>query len=199
MNTASLEKRSLRKKIRQQRKSLSRQQQKLANEKLSRNLKKSQILLAHRNIALYLGNEGEICPSNLIAYLLKCRRRVYLPVLHPLSKSNMMFCEVKKSSAFRKNRFGILEPVLGTSKMIPARCLSLVLMPLVAFDLQGNRMGMGGGFYDRTFAYKLHRPQSKPDLVGLAHDFQKVDNLPKERWDVPMKAVATELKLYSFN
>ena len=64
--------------------------------------------------------------------------------------------------------------------------MKLVFMPLVGFDILGGRLGMGGGYYDKTFATR------ESLLVGLAHDCQKVDSLPIESWDVPLDAIATD-------
>jgi 5-formyltetrahydrofolate cyclo-ligase len=75
--------------------------------------------------------------------------------------------------------------------------LDLVLTPLVAFDAQGHRLGMGGGFYDRSFAYLLrHSRWLRPRLIGLAYDFQRQTRLPHQPWDVPLHAIATDHRLY---
>jgi 5-formyltetrahydrofolate cyclo-ligase len=77
--------------------------------------------------------------------------------------------------------------------------LDLVLTPLVGFDHKGNRLGMGGGYYDRSFAFLLRRQNwKKPRLVGLAYDFQQLDKLPAKNWDVPLTAVATDTHWHSF-
>ncbi len=86
-----------------------------------------------------------------------------------------------------RNRFLIPEPVPKYAE-VSANRLDLVLMPLVGFDKCGNRLGMGGGFYDRTFACNLLRPK----LVGLAHHLQEVDSLAVDNWDIPLNAVATD-------
>jgi 5-formyltetrahydrofolate cyclo-ligase len=70
-------------------------------------------------------------------------------------------------------------------------------MPLVAFDEQGNRLGMGGGFYDRTLAYlKYRQHRRKPVLAGLAHEIQKIGQLTTQSWDIPLDCIITENKLY---
>src|SRR5687767_13746260 len=89
----------------------------------------------------------------------------------------------------RRNRFGIPEP---TGRRCAPQQLDLVLLPLVAFDRRGARLGMGGGFYDRTFAFLRVAGRRKPRLVGLAHHFQEVAQLPREPWDVPLAAIVTE-------
>ena len=99
----------------------------------------------------------------------------------------------------RPNRYRIPEPDARYCRAMKRQFLSLVLMPLVAFDAKGNRLGMGGGYYDRAFnqtqwPYKTRRPL----LVGVAHEFQRVPELPTESWDVPLDAVITEREIYRF-
>lgn len=187
----------LRKKIRHQRRQLSPLKQKNASIRLIRILKRTGLLLKGKHIALYLGNDGEICPRSLIPLLAKWGKKAYLPVIHPLNKQEITFCQLSKATSFTKNRFGIEEPVFKSSTRMNARQLSTVLMPLVAFDENGNRMGMGGGFYDRAFDYKHQSKRSKPRLIGLAHEMQKQHALPVNNWDVPVNAIVTDKAIYA--
>ncbi|CCQ09874.1 5-formyltetrahydrofolate cyclo-ligase [Pseudoalteromonas luteoviolacea B = ATCC 29581] len=98
----------------------------------------------------------------------------------------------------KANAYGILEPVLNCSEVCPIAQLDLLLMPLVAFDKQGNRMGMGGGYYDRTLASYYKQNWETPRLIGLAHDCQQVDELPTEVWDVPLQAILTPTRFYQW-
>jgi 5-formyltetrahydrofolate cyclo-ligase len=91
------------------------------------------------------------------------------------------------------NCFGIPEPAGASGRWLRGAELDVVLAPLVAFDRAGHRLGMGGGFYDRTFRFVVRRAEwRRPWIIGLAYDFQRVDALPVERWDVPLHAVVTE-------
>jgi len=193
----NLAKKNLRTTIRTQRRALSIQQQKSASKKLISHLKISGLLQRHQYIALYLANDGEISPNELIPQLHKFNKQVYLPVIHPLKKQQMVFCQITSTTKFRKNCYGIDEPVFKFSRRLSAKCLSLVFMPLVAFDDNGNRMGMGGGFYDRSFAFKLNEKKARPTLIGLAHDFQKQASLPLEPWDIPLHGIMTEKEFYT--
>jgi len=193
---AKTTKRSLRANIRRQRRALSTLQQKKASVKLLSRINTCQLLLGRTDVALYLGNDGEICPKLLIQRLWKYKKKAYLPVIHPLKKQQIIFCCVTPHTLFKKNRFGIEEPIFKYTQRLQANRLSLVLLPLVAFDDAGNRMGMGGGFYDRAFAFKHHKENVRPRLVGLAHDFQKQESLPVEPWDVPLYGVITEKYSY---
>ena len=97
-----------------------------------------------------------------------------------------MFLRYQPDTKMIKNKFGIPEPQLNVQNIMPIDELDIVFTPLVAFDKQGNRLGMGGGFYDRT----LQNWRQKSFLpVGLAHRCQEVDNLPVESWDMPLFTV----------
>ena len=196
--TAQANKKRLRDIIRRQRRSLSNTQQEQASKNLIKQIKRSKLLLKHQHIALYLGNDGELNPEILINILWKYKKQAYLPVIHPLLKNKLCFCHIKPNTQFIKNRYGILEPSYKYTKSIQQRHLSLVLMPLVAFDNKGNRMGMGGGFYDRSFAYKAKKKQSKPKLIGIAHAFQEQKSLPIEKWDIPLDGVLTDQHFFQF-
>tara|TARA_R110001592_G_scaffold204098_1_gene454112 strand:+ start:20997 stop:21665 length:669 start_codon:yes stop_codon:yes gene_type:complete len=195
------DKKQLRVKIRALRQSLSHAQQRKASDKLIKQINQSKLLLKHKHTALYLGNDGELNPQKLIKQLWKQKKQAYLPVIHPIYSNRLCFCLVTPDTKFIKNKFGIQEPDFKYSKCIPKQYLSLVLMPLVAFDTAGNRMGMGGGFYDRSFAYKAKTgtKHSKPKLIGIAHAFQEQTYLPLEKWDIPLEGVLTDQKFHQFN
>jgi len=192
----SSNKQALRAKIRAQRRALSPKQQKTANAQLHKHLERSLILLRAKHIALYLGSDGEICPKALISHYLKRKKQLYLPVLHPIKKNHMVFCPVTSTTKLKKNHFGILEPDIRNSSCMTANLLSLVLLPLVAFDSKGNRMGMGGGYYDRAFEFKQKTSRHSPRLIGLAHELQKQEQLPTESWDIPLFAIFTDQQIY---
>jgi 5-formyltetrahydrofolate cyclo-ligase len=132
----------------------------------------------------------------LINELWNTGQAIYLPVIHPFNGANLLFQRYEKNSPMRANRYGILEPKLNCSQICPLPELDYVLMPLVAFDKFGNRLGMGGGFYDRTLARLYEQHWQQPQLIGLAHACQQVDELPIESWDVPLKTIITPDKTY---
>lgn len=186
----------LRQNIRSQRQSLSKLQQRIASRKLCEQVRRTPAFNRSKRIAVYLASDGEINLQPLIELCWKLGKSVYLPVLHPVKHNRLWFTPFTPDTKLRPNRYKILEPKLKHSG-VPAWALNLVLMPLVAFDEQANRMGMGGGYYDRTFAFTLQkRGLSGPKLLGMAHDFQRVESLPLAVWDVPLKGVITELKRY---
>ncbi|PJG84532.1 5-formyltetrahydrofolate cyclo-ligase [Conservatibacter flavescens] len=135
------------------------------------------------HIALYLSFDGEISTQSLINALWQQGKSVYLPVLHPFSQGHLLFLAYMPTTQMQVNAFGILEPQLDIRAVWPSEQLDIIFTPLVAFDQQKNRLGMGGGFYDRT----LENWQQKHFIpVGLAHACQQVDMLPVESWDIPL-------------
>ncbi len=179
--------------MRQKRRELSARQQQKAAKDLALSLKTSDLFKRCKHVATYLANDGEIDPSLFIKQLWKSKKYAYLPVLHPVKKNSLWFYPYNKNTQLKPNRFGILEPSLKNKRRIPPWALNLVLFPLVAFDSKGGRLGMGGGFYDRTFEFT----QDRTKRYGLAHHFQEVDKLPTEPWDIPLHGVATDKKLFS--
>ncbi len=123
---------------------------------------------------------------------------IYLPVLSPL-KNSLYFAPFTPDSQLSRNRFGICEPDCSPAQWLRAQQLDVILLPLVAFDDAGNRLGMGGGFYDRTLAFLQHRQhRRKPALIGLAHEIQHSERLATESWDIPLDAIATEQRFLVF-
>ncbi len=163
---------------------------------LYQNIIKEKIWRCSQHIALYLANDGEIDPYLFIDHARLLGKKIYLPILAPL-KNSLYFAPYEAGQHLKFNRFNIAEPVCHPSKWKTAGQLDLLLLPLVAFDTHGNRMGMGGGFYDRTLAYLQHRRfWKKPTLVGLAHEIQKVEQLNTQRWDIPLEYIITEKRCY---
>lgn len=147
-------------------------------------------------VACYLAGDGEMDLAPTLARLWNAGKQVYLPSLHG---SSLWFLPAIPATPMLRNRFGIPEPAVGPGTRVAPFALDLVLMPLVAFDPSGNRLGMGGGFYDRTFAYLARRRYwRKPLLIGTAYDFQRLDSLPARPWDVPLHGVLTERGLERF-
>lgn len=141
-----------------------------------------------KHIALYTSFDGEVPTEGLLQQALQLGKYCYLPTL---VGRHLHFAPIDAQTSLTPNRYGILEPVTSTP-LLSGNDLDLVLMPLVAFDLKGYRLGMGGGYYDRTFQKKGGRPI----LVGLAYDFQKVSFVPHTGLDIKLHAVVTERQLY---
>ena len=149
-----------------------------------------------QHIAFYHANDGEIDPHCLIAHVEKNNKRCYFPVLDLSNEHHLTFYSYKSGDPLVKNRFGIAEPDSQTQQRIEPQTLDMVLLPLVAFDEKGNRIGRGAGYYDRAFSFLAQSPAKKPTLIGLAYDFQKVPLITPEPWDIAVDQVVTEKKVY---
>lgn len=166
---------------------------------LAREMATTELFRRYRHIAFYLPNDGEVDLSPLISRAMAVGKRCFLPVLSPIFHNRLWFAPYDNDTWLTLNRFGIPEPAINWSSMRHPWSLDLILAPLVAFDERGNRLGMGGGFYDRTLAYLRHRKHwRKPLLIGVAYDFQQVHSLPAEPWDVPLDGILTEAGLRLF-
>lgn len=145
------------------------------------------------NIALFLSQDGELDTQQCIEYLWQTENhQVFLPVLETHEDLHMAFVAYTPQSIMKNNQFGILEPDEPHKHHLTGEKMDLVFMPLVGFDSEGNRLGMGGGYYDRSFSFKINQANQKPLLIGWAHSCQQVDKLPKEPWDVPLNGIITE-------
>ena len=176
----------LRQQIRKTRANLAALQQQQAEDSITQ---QALVLIEERNaqhIALYVSFDGEISTDKLIKTLWAQDKCVYLPVLHPFSPNHLLFLRYLPDTPMLKNKFGIWEPKLNVQNVLPLDELDILFTPLVAFDKQGNRLGMGGGFYDRTLQ---HWQKSSFIPVGLAHQCQQVEQLPTEAWDVPLHQI----------
>jgi 5-formyltetrahydrofolate cyclo-ligase len=188
---------TLRRQLRQARRQLSPTRQRLAARELYRQLAQHPVFRRARHIAFYLPNDGEIDPRPLMLEAQRRGKATYLPVLNAWPRTRMVFQRIMPNERLRPNRFGIAEPAFRPNRQRRIWTLDLVLMPLVGFDEHGGRLGMGGGFYDRSLAYRGRRKNGhKPTLLGLAHECQKVDRLPLEPWDVSLQATVTDQSWY---
>ena len=176
----------LRQQIRKTRANLTALQQQQAEDSITQ---QALALIEERNaqhIALYISFDGEISTEKLIKILWVQGKQVYLPVLHPFNPNHLLFLRYLPDTPMCHNKFGIWEPKLNVQNVLPLDKLDILFTPLVGFDKQGNRLGMGGGFYDRA----LQNWQNASFIpVGLAHQCQQVEQLPTEAWDVPLHQI----------
>ncbi|WP_432471236.1 5-formyltetrahydrofolate cyclo-ligase [Amphritea sp. HPY] len=187
----------LRRQMRKRRRSLTAQQQQQNSLGLLKTIRNLNSFRNSDHLALYLPNDGEIDPQQIIKLCWALGKKCYLPVLHPIRHNRLWFVEYTPQTRLHKNIYRILEPSLIKAPRRPAWAIDLVLLPLVAFDAEGGRLGMGGGYYDRTFAFKQGwKKGSGTKLIGLAHDLQKVARLKTESWDIPLEGVASEERFY---
>ncbi len=149
-----------------------------------------------RCIAAYMPHRGEMSCEPIIEWALGRGADVLLPVV---VGRHMRFAPYDPGQALTPNRWGILEPEWRPGSWVSARRPNVVLLPLVAFDSGGNRLGQGGGYYDRAFAFRnTAKNWRRPMLVGLGYDFQQVGQLDAKPTDVPVDAVITERQIHEF-
>jgi 5-formyltetrahydrofolate cyclo-ligase len=195
LSEVSASRKDIRQLIRKRRRALTPEQQAhFAQQAAGRMMAYPPVVMA-KTVALFLSFDGELDTQPLIEQLWRTGKKVYLPVLHPFSKGNLLFLHYHPHSERVVNRLKITEPKLDVRDVLPLSGLEVLITPLVAFDKQGQRLGMGGGFYDRTLQnWQQHGLQP----VGYAHDCQGVDTLPTESWDVPLPAVVTPSTLWEW-
>ncbi|EKT55895.1 5-formyltetrahydrofolate cyclo-ligase [Providencia sneebia] len=183
----------IRQSIRKMRKELTEIQQQIAAQEIADKAITHPQITQAQNIALFLSFDGEIDTQPLIDKLWQQGKQVYLPVLHPFNRHNLLFLRYTPETLLVKNRFNIAEPSLDVTQVLPINDLDIMLIPLVAFDSEGQRLGMGGGFYDRTLS---HWQQKNFYPIGLAHECQQVEKLPCAHWDIPLPEIITPQKIW---
>ncbi|MFL6650548.1 MAG: 5-formyltetrahydrofolate cyclo-ligase [Sulfurifustaceae bacterium] len=187
----------LRRRLRARRSQLTAEEQRFAAERVAANLAATRAFRVSRRIACYYPSDGEIDPRPILARIARMRKQAFLPVLSRLTSNRLWFAPFTSDTELRPNRFGILEPQVEPARLVRAEDLDLLLLPLVAFDPKGNRLGRGAGYYDRSLAFRRYRRHMrKPHLLGLAHDFQRVPALPIDAWDVPLDGIVTDRSVY---
>ncbi|KRP65351.1 5-formyltetrahydrofolate cyclo-ligase [Pseudomonas orientalis] len=194
---APLSRPQLRRLLRNARRALTPREQRQAALGLYRQLAQHPLFRRARHISLYLPTDGEIDPRLLLRAAQRQGKATYLPVLSAWPRTKMVFQRVRPGDKLLPNRFRILEPRADARRQRNVWALDLVLLPLVGFDNEGGRLGMGGGFYDRSLAYLARRNSwRKPTLLGLAHECQQVDRLAQASWDVPLAGTVTDKHWY---
>jgi len=178
----------LREHLRQQRRALTPQAQLGAATAAANRASQLPGWLAAKRIALYLANDGELDTSAVATLCRREGKHLFLPVIR--EDRALEFAKWDTGMTLRANRFGIPEPG-AEAERCPIPALDMLLLPLVAWDLQGGRLGMGGGFYDRTLA-----GVSGPLRVGLAHTLQQVPRVPRDTWDIALDWVLTDTGLH---
>ena len=146
-----------------------------------------------QHIAVYLHYGSELGTTALLDILLREGKNVYVPRIG--RERRMRFVEITATTPLRLNMLGIKEPA-GRLRTRRVKQLDVIIVPLLGFDGNGQRLGNGGGYYDRALASP--RPFRKPLLVGYGYEIQRTAVIPSEPWDIRLDAVATESGLYKF-
>ena len=189
------ERHTLRELHRTARQRLSEEEQAAAAAALSSLVTAQDFYQSATKIAFYLAVDGEIDPQTLLSQALTEGKTCFLPVVSQRDEQLLSFAPYDSATELVENQWGIAEPPAPATEISPTG-FDLVLVPLVAFDRECYRLGMGKGFYDRAFSFKIFNRSSQPLLIGLAHECQLADGLPNEGWDVRLDAVVTAEKIY---
>jgi len=160
-----------------------------ASTLIARKLIRCHEFAAARHIGCYLPMDDEVDPTLVITRAWRAKKRVFCPVTD--LRGGMIFRQLRPDTTLERNHYGIWEPV--ATDEIAAPNLDLVVTPLVAYDDEGRRIGMGGGYFDRCFAFLKHRRRwLRPKLFGVAFDCQKVEKIVPNPWDIRLYRVISE-------
>jgi len=157
---------------------------------IGRRLLRTQAYRRAKRLLCYVAIDGEVWTRPILERALADGKRVFVPVVTDRTRRHMVVAEVRdpEKDLAHKGHYGIPHPLMLTSKEIPLRRLDLVIVPGVAFDKTGHRLGRGLGYFDRF----LERVPASTPTVGLAFKFQTVQRLPVESHDRPVQRVITE-------
>lgn len=139
-------------------------------------------------VAGYWAMSGEV-PLHVLQLRLPPGQRWCLPVV--AGDGQLRFAPWRTGDPLRSNRFGIPEPDVATASLLPPEAMTMVFLPLLAYCRDGRRLGQGGGYYDRSFAFRREQAPP-PHLVGVGYDFQERPSLPADPWDVRLDAVVND-------
>lgn len=187
---------SLRSELRRRRRALSDTQRAAAAISVRDIVTRRLDYLRARRLAFYMASDGELDPDSLMMWAAADGKRCFLPIMSDRMLSwrsaPLVFQQFDPlSESLVVNRFGILEPAYHPARIFPPWMLDILFIPLVGFDAQGNRLGMGKGYYDRTLA-SMGRRFRRPMLVGLAYDVQQLERIDAKPWDVGLDAIVTQ-------
>ena len=186
---------SLRKEISLKRKNLSKKERLDSEESLVQLWESVGDSYKQNKVALYWPINGEVATNALISHFFSNGSKCFLPVISNNEENKLIdFALFEEQSRLVKNRFGIPEP--NKSKIIDLNQLDIIFLPCVCFDSRGNRIGMGGGFYDKTLSYLSKKEKTK--LIILAYDFQEVESCLPESHDIKADACLTPNQYLNF-
>ncbi len=173
----------------QNRRQLSEDSRLAASEIICTKVASTLLFRSASRVACYLPMRDEVDTRAIIERAWRANKRVFVPVMR--SHGKMFFREIRPNTTLRRNSMSIWEPESG--EIVSPRLLQIVITPTVAFDKNSHRIGMGGGYYDRCFAFLRHRTHwRQPKLVGVAFKCQEVGEISPNTWDVPLYCTISE-------
>lgn len=168
-----------------------------ASHKVIDRLLQLSAFIRSQSIGLYVAARGELDPIGIVQYAARLGKKLFLPVISDSSENKLLFYSYQLGDVLKNNRFNIPEPDSSRQFAIEITQLDLIVIPLVGFDESGHRLGMGAGYYDRSLMPIMRMlPPYRPVLIGLGYEFQKIDRIMPDAWDIPMDYVITEEKIY---
>ena len=171
------------------RRSLSDKQRENASARICERVTHSHEFMASRMVGCYLPTVDEVDPTNIIERAWCANKRVFVPVTD--THGAMNFCEIGPNTVVTRNHYGIWEPLSGMC--VSVKQLDIVITPVAAFDTAKNRIGMGGGYFDRCFQFLRNRCKwLRPKLIGVAFECQRVEKHVPDVWDVPLYKTVTD-------
>ncbi len=189
MTSTNRNKNELRHKCRQVRSELTAANRNEASARICDTVTRAGYFRRSRNIGCYLPSDDEVDTWPIIARAFSMGKQISAPVLR--KNGAMRFRELHAATGLSRNQFGLLEPQEGD--FIDPHRLDIVITPLVAFDSSLNRIGMGGGYFDRCFSFlKGRKIWLRPKLIGVAFDCQRVNSVSPNPWDIGLFRVVTE-------
>ena len=203
----SAKKLKLRKQLRAKRNQAAQTLENPAQQALTSQLKQLRSYITAKKIAIYSPIGSEFPTISIISDTHSLNKEIYIPRITSSQDHTMQFCLLRRDgqgniqSKLQKNIFNITEPQdLSETIAIEAQALDIIFMPLLGFNKKGDRLGMGGGYYDRALEFKNHDSSNpKPYLIGLAYETQLSHDLIPQAWDIKLDAVITERQIYHFN
>jgi 5-formyltetrahydrofolate cyclo-ligase len=187
---------ALRREMRSMRRGLSPRESARASAAIVERLVRLPAFRRARSVAGYWPVDGEPDVREALLVALARGAAALLPVLGGSHSRPMRFARWRPGWPLLRNRFGIPEPAVRARRFFTARGIDLVIAPLVAFDPSGHRLGLGGGYYDRTFAPAIGRARPWAPIIGVAYEHQRVPELEPAPWDVTLDMVVTERHIW---
>ncbi len=188
------EKKRLRQQFKITRSAISAAQRMQTAEAIAQQLIKLPEWIAADYIAGYWASHGEV-PLHIVQMRVQSPKVWCLPMLQ--ADKTLKFAPWRSGDPLVSNQYGIPEPDTSSSSALDATQISIILLPLLAYSRTGTRLGMGGGYYDRSLAFRAVHP-SPPLLIGVAYSSQEADLLPTQEWDIKLDMLINEREVLRF-
>jgi 5-formyltetrahydrofolate cyclo-ligase len=190
----------VRRRMRALRRNLEPEFRRAAQQAIRLHLRKLGIWKRDRRVSTFLSFGGEVDLRGTFADAWSAGAKLYVPLIARRRSGHLSFVPIARETQFRINWYGIEEPASGLKGQKFLREMDVVLVPTLAFDAHGHRLGMGAGYYDRAMQRRLDRSRSwrRPLLVGIAFGLQQVEAIERQPWDVPLDMIVTERGVMRF-